>query len=42
MNQNDDITIFEEYKIRRIYDEETETWLFSVIDIIQVLIQQPD
>lgn len=32
--------IFESYKIRRVYDEETETWFFSVIDVIQVLIQQ--
>jgi DNA-damage-inducible protein D len=37
-----DLAIFEEYKIRRLYDEETETWFFSVIDIIQVLIQQSD
>ena len=34
--------IFETHEIRRIYDEETETWWFSVVDIIQVLIQQPD
>jgi len=34
--------IFENYKIRRVYDEKTETWYFSVVDIIQVLIQQPD
>ena len=33
---------FETHEIRRVYDEETETWLFSVIDIIQVLTQQPD
>jgi len=36
------MAVFENYKIRRIYDEKTETWYFSVIDIIQVLIQQPD
>lgn len=36
------LAIFEGYKIRRHYDEPTETWHFSVIDIIQVLIQQPD
>lgn len=35
-----DLAIFEEYKIRRLYDEETETWFFSVVDIVQVLIQQ--
>ncbi len=35
-------TQFEDHPIRRVYDEDTETWLFSVIDIIQVLTQQPD
>ena len=33
---------FEDREIRRIYDEKTETWFFSVVDIIQVLTQQPD
>jgi len=36
------LAIFEDYKIRRLYDEETETWFFSVVDIIQALTQQPD
>ena len=36
------LAVFEDYKIRRVYDEESETWYFSVVDIIQVLIQQPD
>jgi DNA-damage-inducible protein D len=34
--------VFEDYKIRRVYDEESEIWYFSVVDIIQVLMQQPD
>src|SRR4030066_1421304 len=34
--------LFEEHEIRRVYDEETETWWFSVVDIVQVLTQQPD
>ena len=34
--------LFEQHEIRRIYDEATETWWFSVVDILQVLIQQPD
>ncbi len=34
--------IFETHEIRRVYDEETETWWFSVVDIVQVLTQQPD
>ena len=34
--------LFEEHAIRRVYDEATETWWFSVVDIVQVLTQQPD
>ena len=37
-----DLAIFEEHEIRRVYDETTETWFFSVVDIIQVLTQQPN
>ena len=33
---------FETQAIRRIYDEDTETWWFSVVDIVQALTQQPD
>jgi DNA-damage-inducible protein D len=35
-------TLFEEREIRRLYDEKTETWFFSVVDIVQILTQQPD
>lgn len=31
------LAIFEGKKIRRVYDEKTETWFFSVVDIVQVL-----
>jgi len=34
--------VFEEREIRRVYDEKTETWFFSVVDIVQVLTQQAD
>ena len=34
--------LFEQHQIRRVYDEPTETWWFSIVDILQVLIQQPD
>lgn len=37
-----EMALFENYEIRRIYDETSETWWFSVVDIIQVLTQQPD
>jgi hypothetical protein len=37
-----DLILFETYKVRRLYDETAETWYFSVIDIVQILTQQPD
>ncbi|MFZ2395894.1 MAG: hypothetical protein WAW09_06355 [Smithella sp.] len=40
--EKNSLTVFENYKIRRHYDEQTETWYFSVVDIIAVLIQQSD
>ena len=33
---------FEQHQIRRVYDEASETWWFSVVDIVQTLTQQPD
>ena len=43
MDNNDHtLAVFEDYPIHRVYDEDTGTWYFSVVDIIQVLIQQPD
>lgn len=33
---------FEDRAIRRAFDEATETWWFSVVDIVQVLTQQAD
>ena len=36
----DDIAIFEEKNIRRVYDEKNETWYFSVVDIVGVLTEQ--
>lgn len=36
------LTIFENNNIRRIYDEKSEKWYFSVVDIIAVLIDQND
>ncbi len=37
-----EIVNFEEHNIRRVFDEESETWYFSVVDIVQVLTSQPD
>ena len=35
-------TQFDGKSIRRVYDEATDTWWFSVIDVVQVLTQQAD
>jgi len=42
LNKEQALAVFENYKIRRIYDEKSETWYFSVVDIVAALIQQPD
>jgi hypothetical protein len=41
-NSEKSLVVFEKSKIRRFYDELTETWYFSVVDIIAALIQQSD
>jgi hypothetical protein len=42
MSKDKKLAIFEGKAIRRIWDEERELWYFSVVDIIQALIQQVD
>lgn len=37
MTQQNAIKLFEEKKVRTIWDDETEMWYFSVIDVIAVL-----
>ena len=32
--------VFEDFEIRRVYDEKKEVWFFSVVDIVGALIQQ--
>jgi len=40
MKPHTSLAIFETHKIRRSFDEKTETWFFSVIDIIAALTEQ--
>ncbi len=40
--QKTKIAIFEGKRIRRHWDEKSEKWYFSVVDVIQALIQQTD
>lgn len=37
MTQQNAIKLFEEKKVRTLWDDETETWYFSIIDVISVL-----
>lgn len=42
IKNNTSLAIFETHKIRRHFDEKTETWYFSVIDIVGALTEQTD
>ena len=42
MSDKKSIIIFEDYSVRRVWDEKVEQWYFSVIDIIAVLTEQKD
>ena len=42
INMKKTLAFFEDFKIRRIYDEKKEMWYFSVVDIIAALTQQKD
>lgn len=37
MTKKEAIKIFEEKKVRTAWDDETEEWYFSVIDVIEIL-----
>jgi DNA-damage-inducible protein D len=37
-----ELALFENFEIRRAYDEEKETWYFSVVDIVAALTEQKD
>jgi prophage antirepressor-like protein len=37
MTKNHTISIFGESKVRSVYDDETETWYFAIIDVIAIL-----
>lgn len=41
MTKLDAIKIFEEKKVRTVWDNELEKWYFSVIDVIEILTDSP-
>lgn len=42
MSQQNKIQLFEERKVRTLWDDEQEKWYFSIIDVIGVLTDQQD
>ncbi len=42
MNKEQALAVFENYRIRRVYDQKAEKWYFSVVDVLAALIQQSD
>lgn len=42
MTKKEAIKIFEEKKVRTIWDDETEEWYFSVVDVVSVLTDSVD
>lgn len=42
MSNEQALAVFENFKIRRVYEEKSETWYLSVVDVAAALIQQPD
>ena len=42
MHKQQSLAIFEKFKIRKSFDEKTQKWFFSVIDIVAALTEQSD
>jgi prophage antirepressor-like protein len=42
MTKNHTISIFGESKVRSVYDDETETWYFAVVDVVAILTDNAD
>ena len=42
MTQKESIRLFEERKVRAIWDDEQEVWYFSIVDVISILTDSPN
>ena len=42
MTKKESIKIFEDRNIRSLWDDETEEWYFSVVDVVAVLTESPN
>jgi hypothetical protein len=42
MNKENDIKIFEDKKVRTLWDAEQEKWYLSIVDVVAVLTDSPN
>ena len=42
MTQKQSLQIFEDRKIRTVWDSEQEKWYFSIVDVIEILTESKD
>ncbi|HQO08621.1 MAG TPA: BRO family protein [Clostridiales bacterium] len=42
MEEKNSMAIFDDFRIRRVFDKDKDKWFFSVVDIVAALIEQPD
>ena len=42
MTKKDAIQLFQEKKVRTVWDDETEEWHFSVVDVVEILTESPN
>ena len=42
MDENNKIQLFQDKRIRMAWNEEQEEWYFSIVDVVDVLSEQPE
>ena len=42
MTKKNAVKLFEEKKVRDMWDDTTEEWYFSVVDVVEVLTESPN
>ena len=42
MTKQEALKLFEDKKVRTVWDDEQEKWYFSIIDVIAILTDSPD
>ena len=42
MTKKEALKLFEEKKVRTVWDDEREKWYFSIVDVVAVLTESPD